>query len=121
MDRESEEPDECSICGTPSTETNLGWSEELEVLTCVDCLFNRVGDEYRIPLSESESEEDASRSWCPRCGERIKEHASATVDDEERWICPVEERAVEDENPQEQLGAFGVSDDSTENKEDSDR
>ena len=119
MDRESEEPDKCSICGTPTTETNLGWSGELEALACVDCLLNSPGvEQYRIPVEESSSESETSRSWCPRCGERIKEHATATVDDEDRWICPVEERAVEDENPQEQLGAFGVSADSSQNKED---
>lgn len=49
---------------------------------------------------------DSERTFCFRCGGRIEDHASVTIDDEQQWICPVEERAVDDDLLQEQLGAF---------------
>ncbi|WP_135855051.1 hypothetical protein [Halorussus salinus] len=55
--------------------------------------------------SRPESGEN-ERSWCSRCGERMEYHATAEYDGEKHWICPVEARAVDDEEPQEQLGAF---------------
>ena len=30
--------DECSICGTPSSETSLGRSEERDALVCLECV-----------------------------------------------------------------------------------
>lgn len=70
-------------------------------------------------MSEKEAKEEHEklRDWCHRCGEDLADHATATVDDEQHRICPVEERAVMDENPQEQLGAF-VSADDYDGKED---
>ncbi|MFD1527322.1 MULTISPECIES: hypothetical protein [Halobacteriales] len=58
-------------------------------------------DEYTI------GDRDVSMDWCHRCGEPLEEHAEATIDGEVHRICPVEERAVDEENPQEQLTAFG--------------
>lgn len=38
MSSETPAEDTCHICGTPGSETNLGWSEEREDLVCIDCV-----------------------------------------------------------------------------------
>jgi len=50
--------------------------------------------------------DDLNRDWCPRCQHDYEDHATAVVDDETNWICPVQERAVDDDCPQQQLADF---------------
>ena len=35
---QKDDEDECSICGTAVSETNLGWSEVRDALVCVGCI-----------------------------------------------------------------------------------